>query len=386
MACTWTTCICWSPRCPKDLAGIEPAVMPSIRPLPGCTAKSRPAIVESALSKLVTIVLFSIVFFFAAGSVVAELTPPDHPAIGFSDHAGVSVSTSRVRFLRPIEGQGFEHCAPGARVRFNTDSVWIKAHLYFNDLMTREDTYNGVVSILVDGKWHADFDPGAGRGAFYFSPIIRFWSRERRTIEIVLPYGAGVDFVGLSTRADARLQPSEPRPARRIVVFGDSITQGYRASSYRSSWPFILGQSKTAEVVNLGFGSRATHADDGLAVGQFNADQILVALGHNDFRYQSDLATLRARYQELLEHIRSGNRTAAIFAITPLWTSLQRPIPVSRYRTAIADAVAATTDPGITLINGLTLTAHGDESFTDGTHPNDIGSATIAKRLSELLD
>lgn len=310
---------------------------------------------------------------------------PTHPAMKYTDHSGVTVSTDRARFLRPmVFNDAYEHCAPGSRVAFRSDAASLTASLFFNNLNTTP-TYNDVINVYVDGVFFQEIDPTNNRTAHAYPVALNFGSRKFRTIEIIMPYCAGLDFVGIVQDPICLLLPCLPRTSVRMMCIGDSITHGFNASGSRQSWPFLLGIAKNWELVNMGYGSsRTVHHMEGDNVAAIHPDVIISMIGYNDFGSQTPLATFKSQYETMLNNLLAGS-LAKIYAVTPLWGSATNTITLGQYRTAIGEVVTSIGNPRITKIDGLPLATNSTAHFPDGIHPNDAGSSAIASNLAPLV-
>lgn len=315
---------------------------------------------------------------------VTGIYDPTHPAFSYTDHSGVAVTSVRARFLRPLVfNNAYEHCAPGSRIRFRSNAPSLQINLFFNNL---QDTaaYSDAFCVIVDGISQA-VDPVNNRTAYAYGIPLSFGSVRLRTIEVILPYGAGVDFTNVTQDPIYLLVPCLNRPSTKLLAIGDSITHGFDATFVQNSWPFLLASNKNYELVNMGYGSSRTEnhmaGDDS---GNIDPDIITILLGHNDFGAQIAINTFKTQYTTLLNNLLSDT-TAKIYAITLLWTSLSNTITPAQYRTAIGEAVATIGNPRIVVLDGLPLATNSTAHFPDGIHPNDAGSAAIASSLTPLV-
>ncbi|MBX4967186.1 SGNH/GDSL hydrolase family protein [Rhizobium binae] len=303
------------------------------------------------------------------------------PEIDFSDFLDMDLNADRARFSRPIvDGSGYANCTPGGRIRFRSNATSITFRLFYNNLVTRPDTYNDVSAVLVDGAVFATFT-SPGRVAARKDQTITFGSEQMRTIELLLPYCAGVEFQGIQQTPGALLLPCVPRPALSLLALGDSITHNFSASAAHLSWPFLLGVAKRWQVRNLGYGGRTTVPSDGTVAGSYGTDFVTVLLGHNDFRAQTPLATFKAQQQALQQNLRAANPDCRIIVITPTWTNVSLAIPIESYRVQIRAAFGEIADGNALLIEGEPLAGNSTGSFPDGVHPNDAASAQMAASI-----
>ena len=203
----------------------------------------------------------------------------------------------------------------------------------------------------------------------------------------MLPYGASIEFRGLSLNAGARLAAAPPRPKTRWVAYGDSITQGFRASDVAHSYPFIVGQTKEWQVVNMGFGSRRATAADGKVLGGLQADIFTVAMGFNDFNNSKPLADYKTDLQGVLAGIRAAQPKVPVYFLTPLWSSRgpKDGRELEEYRKIVREVAAEAKDLNTRVIEGLALIPNEAKYFTDGIHPGDEGFSLMATELAKQL-
>lgn len=306
----------------------------------------------------------------------AQTLLPDHPALSYTDCAAVEMQPGVARFLRPIvNGFGYEFSSPGSRVRFWTDSETVTVRVRDSGLMTRTDTRQSVGAVIVDGALAATWSDVE-------RITVKHVGRRMRLHEIVWPYSASIDFLGVEIEPGATAAAAS-RTGRRIALIGDSITHGFWASDVAHTWSFLLAQATGLEVVNLGVGGRMCVPSDGTDAAACLPDVVAYMIGYNEFSQQADPAEFGARYAQTLANIRAGRPGARVLAITPIWSPNSKPIPLEAYRQAIRDSVPA--DPLVTLVDGLSIMPCNDSSLTDTVHPSDAGAAAIAASLAALI-
>lgn len=332
------------------------------------------------------------VMCFGSSSIPVLTTAvlPNHAAISQSDYCAIATKdAAKVRFVRPItDGQGFETANPGARIaRFITNSQTVTIKLAYTGLVTRVDTYNAAGWVLVNGVKYQSFTHAQDIG--HSNPItvlLSFGSSAYRTIEVVCPYCASVDFTGVDIESTAVITSAAARPSTRLACGGDSITHGFTTTDESVAWHYLLGVSKGWETVNLGYGGRQCTATDGTALANLSPNVATYLMGYNDFNYQNALATFKANYKSFINNFRAVSPSVKLYCITPLWTSTVKAIPIDSYRQQIRDALTELGNPLNVLVEGTTLTVGGAGSFNaDGIHPNDTGAAKIASSLSSLI-
>jgi len=310
------------------------------------------------------------------GPLSSSRINPTSPLIEYTGFSGLNITTVRARPIRPVTfTNGLEYSAPGARIRFRTESPTITFHLSNNGLMTNSLS-NLIFTLLVNDEVYADYN----------SPndiIIDFANVIMRKIELVFPYGAGYDFLGLSYNPIYSTLPFLPR--RKLICAGDSITQGAFATMTRSSWTYILANLNNLELFNMGFsGGVVSTLGDG-SWAQNLQPNIITLLTHNDFNQQVPIETYKTNCTSLITKWLTTTN-AQIYAITALWTSTSLSIPSSLYRIALSEVVTSFASNRVILIDGLSLAINSTVHFPDGVHPNDAGSMAIASSLNKIIN
>ena len=314
---------------------------------------------------------------------------PADPRLLVSDYRTiVERSPQKLSFIRSItEAYNFKYCSPGTRVGFNTNSLSVKINVFYNFLVTPSAARNYVGVVLADGVEVATFtNPSTNTASATVETLVTFGSVATRKIEIIWPYGDGMELVNVKVVSGSTVTIASARPTNKLLLLGDSITHGFYASKVTASWAYLLCGLKSVQMISEGYASLRTVGSYGTssATGS-GAYAVTVALGYNDFGAQTALATFQTAYQLILTNIRAALPSAKIYVITPIYSTSTNTIPLSDYRTYIGNAVTAVGDVNTVLIDGLTLMTNNSNRLADGIHPNDTGSAEIATALAALI-
>jgi lysophospholipase L1-like esterase len=335
---------------------------------------------------------------------------PNNAAFGTSDFFGtITQDSGKIRFTRlVVDGQGFEHSTPNARVRFNVTlptTGQVNVRLNFTSLVTRLDTYNSVGSIFVNGVISTDFAGPATHvsgtphpAGTVISAIIL--TAGTHLVEVIMPYCASVDFTGIDIPVGASIATPTARVSKRGVFFGDSITHGFSSTRIRSHWPSLVAATEASQIINYGYGGRQLAPSDGTNAGNVGADFAVYLIGFNDFYPNgASTTTFKNNYKTLLGNFRTASTTAGkpvapFYALTPFDAPSAyggggyagNSPTIEAFRQAIRDAVTEQADPYVTIIEGLGAgMPTGSGNFPDGVHPNDTASATIATIIAGLI-
>lgn len=340
--------------------------------------------------------------FYLAG-MVASIAPaavpvlPNAPGIEITDFAGtVTQDASKIRLLRPIaDDNGYAHVAPGARIRLGVASPVRHAFILtmrFTSMVTRRDSYNPVGSIFVDGALSRDF---TGPGSWTINtphpagdveiPLVV--EAGVRTVEIVLPYLASVDLIGITRAAEASIIAPSARTTDRTVFVGDSIVQGFNAPMMRKHWTFLLCEAAGWQHINLGYGGRDLRAPDLGIAAAVGAARTITDYGINDGFQGTSSAVMQAKAEAALAAFRQGDAAQLLYWINIFdCTHSALLTPAATLRTAIAAAFAANAGARDVLIPGGTANGLPAASESpDLIHPTDLMSIKIAATLRGLI-
>lgn len=316
---------------------------------------------------------------------------PNHANISVTDHAGIGErSATRLRFLRTItNGNGYQHCAPGARVRFATDSSTLRLNLYWNALVTRLDTFESTVSILVNGDEFLSFDcPYAANVDGFHQPEFSLPSGLNE-IDIVWPYAAGLDLMSIEVDSGARFDSASARPTSKLAVAGDSITHGFSVDRTVNSYAYKLAALQGRQLVNIANGSETAVAANGNALDGLACDKVLYFIGFNNFYPQSSVSAFQAQVEGWIANARAKLPGAAIHVgmhrTLKTAANYGGTIEPATYRAAVQAAEAAAGDANTFYIDGLSLVSADTANFSDGIHFSNAGADAVATALNSLI-
>ncbi|MDZ4198025.1 MAG: GDSL-type esterase/lipase family protein [Kiritimatiellia bacterium] len=327
--------------------------------------------------------------------------PADDSRLSYSDYVRIEFipaadapERKRARFdrLAGPAAKGYQWDNPGTRLRFRTDAESVTVHLYYNEKHVSTSARNSVGRYLIDNRaedaWaFATAQTGVLREPETVRVPIRTPAPGFHDYEIVLPYGDSVDVLGVSAPADARFEAPTPRPAHRLVAYGDSITHGFTASDVTKTYGYLLARAKNWQLINMGIGGRGSAAENGALIGQQKGDVVSVLIGANDWQGGRPPAVFRTNMDGFLDQLRKLQPDVPVFLITPLWVPPSwKPekamADLEMYRQALRDLVTERKDPNLLLIEGPSLIDQESRYFDRvAVHPNDAGFAQMAERL-----
>ena len=189
------------------------------------------------------------------------------------------------------------------------------------------------------------------------------------------------------------IEPAEPR--KKWVCYGDSIAEGWIASSPAMSWPAIVAREHAFDVVNMGYaGSARGEIVTAEHIAGLPADVIAITHGTNCWtRIPHSVEQMRANTEAFLRVVRQGHPQTPILVASPIIrpdgeeTANKLGATLGDLRAAMEDAVRvriAEGDDALRLIEGLPLVPA--EQLGDGIHPNDEGHLSLARALGPALE
>ncbi len=260
----------------------------------------------------------------------------------------------------------------GIRLEFRTDSqslafgVLVDAasahfsHCQF-DLLKDGKLLANIDISNIENRLRAEFDLGEGE----------------KTVALYFPWAASAVLCYLTLDDGATFAPCQK--TRRMLAYGDSITQGYHCFHPSRSYASRLADAFSADMINKGIGGeqfRPALAE--LADPDLSPDLITVAYGTNDWAgLCTDFEELKENSQAFLTTLSRLYPAAELFVITPIWREdLARRRPdmppfaaVDEWLTSVAESL-----PGAHVIHGMDLVPHDPAFYHDRyLHPNDQG-------------
>ena len=172
----------------------------------------------------------------------------------------------------------------GARLAFVTDATRLVLSI---DYAGQENMAGHEYSLSL-GEWRADkktvrtFSRTSREGGAQEVALEMDGPPRVRTHEIILPLADRAEFRGLKVNDGARVRRVAPPGGKRMVAYGDSITQGFYASRPSRSYPFLLAEATGWDVLNMGYCGRKTSPEDAVAIAQAKPDAVIVLMGVND--------------------------------------------------------------------------------------------------------
>lgn len=181
----------------------------------------------------------------------------------------------------------------------------------------------------------------------------------------------------------------------RWLAYGDSIAEGWVASSPARAWPAIVGRERGIDVVNLGYaGAARGEMASAEQISRIPADVISISHGTNCWmRTPHSDAQMLANTEAFIDVIRQGHPDVPIVVMTPVLRPDAERTP-NRFGTDLRDIRASITavvterideyeDDRMWLVDGLPLLR--PEHLPDGIHPGDEGHEILAAAFGDAV-
>lgn len=174
---------------------------------------------------------------------------------------------------------------------------------------------------------------------------------------------------------------------RKMIFYGDSITQGWNSELDSQSYAWILTRHYDADSMILGVGGVNFYPDT-VDDNGFDADIVIVAMGTNDYSGDFTADQIRSGCAEYLDRLLSIYRDKKMICITPIWRADGDTVYAAGTHPDVCRVIAEEAKKrNFTVIDGYSLVPHNTELFADGfLHPNDAGFSHYAMNLIEVLD
>jgi hypothetical protein len=241
--------------------------------------------------------------------------------------------------------------------------------------------------MYVNGEYAAAFVPLCEEQTKNgYDGIYRFYGEGKYQVQLNLPLYCQVKEVYIGIKKGSTLLAGEEYPDKKTIVFyGSSIVHGGNVSSASACYPTVVSRLLNRDIINLGFSGSAFGET---VMAEYISDLSMAAFVF-DYDHNSPSAEhLKNTHKQFFDIIRKKNPFLPIIFINrPFCTNKAE----REARTAVIketyEAALKNGDKKVRFIdNEETFSTWGQFSLTnDGTHPNDLGMALIAQRISEAL-
>lgn len=273
------------------------------------------------------------------------------------------------------------HATAGVKLSFRTDSKTLSmkvqiepgsSRTYFSVDVFAEGKPVGYLQELPDrylGEFSGKFSLGAGE----------------KTVMVYLPWSVELKLKELSLEEGASIEPV--CPSKTVLIYGDSITQGYDARRSCMRYTAKIAEYLHAEEHNRAIGGEVYYAPLPQLEGDISPDYIAVAYGTNDWNKVTQ-QEFEEQCRAFVKTVSERNPQAEIFILTPIWRKElreQRPFgPFEDVEKLIGQCCEGFSN--VKVIRCFDFVPKEESYFYDGRlHPNDEGFRHYAQNLCKAI-
>lgn len=241
-----------------------------------------------------------------------------------------------------------------------------------------------VMEIHKDGKPLGEIESKPEGWLLGFSGEFALGEGEK-LITVYFPWPVGIRVEEFSLDDGATIIPV--RPSKKLLMYGDSITQGYIAQHPSMRYGVKLAEFLDAEENNRAIGGELFHASLADLEEPVKPDYITIAYGTNDW-HSTTQAPFQEESQGFIRKISQKNPQAQIFVLTPVWRKdwqAEMPFgPFEDVEKCIREACQGLSN--VQIIRGFDFVPKDESYFADlRLHPNEKGFACYAESLCKEI-
>ena len=206
-----------------------------------------------------------------------------------------------------------------------------------------------------------------------------------KTLQLYLPCLTGVEILHMELQGATDCEKLEY--TEKILVMGDSITQGY--SSHFPSMTYIaqMAAHRNADFLNQAIGGETFHPEI-ITPLDWQPTMALISYGSNDWALKDRQRTIDdcAAFLKCF-HDRYPDLPTVV--MTPVWRVDAPTRRSDDYRLEEVDGIIrkiAAQYPNMRVISGWKILPAVKELLDDVAHPNELGFTVYAKRLCAAMD
>ena len=206
-----------------------------------------------------------------------------------------------------------------------------------------------------------------------------------KTVTICMPWSVQVALKEISLSDGSTVAPDRPR--RKLLAFGDSITQGYDALRQTNRYVFQLARSLNAEERNKAIGGEVFFPALANTREDWTPDLILVAYGTNDWS-KSDRDTFLENAGTFLRTLRDQYAGVKLFVMLPIWRKdRDAHRKYGSFDLMRQDLARISSELGLQTIDCYSFVPQDTSCFADlRLHPNDKGFESYGRALINAVN
>ena len=206
-----------------------------------------------------------------------------------------------------------------------------------------------------------------------------------KTVCVYLPWSVKTLFEEISLDDNSFIEAIKPE--KKLLVFGDSITQGYDALRPSNRYITKIADLLCAEEYNKAIGGEKFFPELAELKDSFKPDYILVSYGSNDW-FHRDVETFKVKCKGFFENMAKSYPNTKIFAVTPIWRKDMTEERIFGDFKMVAPLIrnAVKDIENISVISGFDFVPKDEKYYADlRLHPNDEGFGFYTENLSKEI-
>lgn len=280
----------------------------------------------------------------------------------------------------------------GIQLAFKTDSEKLFLKVFTSGATSRSCFSHDV---LINGKRVDSLDNFSGKtpardylfGEFPLGEYSKRFNigKGMKEVRILFPFSVCSEIMEFSLDDGAEIIPLKEK--RKMIFFGDSITQGYDAVYAENHYTERVASALGAEGFNKGIGGEIFFPQLAKKRDCFEPDYIVVAYGTNDWGKRT-AEEFTEKCREFYSAVSDNYPKAKIFALTPVWRKdhyEQRKLGMFSDIGRIIGNVTENMN-NVICLSGWDFIPHEEKYYSDlRLHPNDDGFAFYAENLISAI-
>ncbi len=206
-----------------------------------------------------------------------------------------------------------------------------------------------------------------------------------KTVKIIFPWSLPCEIIDVELFGETFIKPIKRK--KKILIYGDSITQGYDALLPSHAYSLRLADALDAEGFNKAIGGEIYCPELAEIKNDFEPDYVIAAYGINDWRTISK-TEYEDRCDRFWQAISGNYPKAKKFAFSPIWIKCWEDITEFGAVHEVEETIRKVVGKigGITVIRCWDFVPHDVNFYGDASvHPNNDGFDSYFENLLQEI-
>ncbi|MBQ9486012.1 MAG: SGNH/GDSL hydrolase family protein [Clostridia bacterium] len=280
----------------------------------------------------------------------------------------------------------------GVKMRFKTDGTALRLKYRARQASSR---LFFAADVFADGAFRGGFGNCSGiksdanyiKQSFPFGDFYGevFLGEGEKEVSVYFPWSAVMEITEAELVGATFV--SAVKPTKKMLVFGDSITQGYDAIRPSKRYAARLADALGAEEINKAIGAEIFVPELAALADDFKPDYISVAYGTNDWS-KTEFSDFKERCEKFFFNLYKNYKGSKIFALAPLWRKDYAVPRMGWEFEKVAETIKAAAEKyeSTEFIDCFGFIPPDENNFSDRyLHPNDKGFDFYAENLASKI-